>query len=749
VYARDIVIDQSTHVVQYLPPPAVPIRPVKLSPPAPHLAGREGLLFQINGRLTAAGSWPRVLALHGLGGAGKTSIAVEYARRHEGEYGLIWELAAEEPTVLVAGFAQLALVLGLRDSADGLDPVDSVHAALAARIDSWLLILDNAPDEAAVRNVLPPVGRGHVLITSRSAAWSDIIGVEVPVLERQAATEYLLARAGEADAQAAGQLVDALGALPLALAQAAAYIAQTGRTLTEYLSLLGAHRAQLLARGEVAGYAGRVASTWEIAFTRLRTTHPSSVALLQLLACYAPEAIPIGLLMSARGNVFEDIEIEAVLRPLLGEDPLALDDAIVGLRRYSLIGSPGRGLASLHRLVQAVTLDHLASDRRSAWREAAGHLLEAALPARTHDPLAWPIWAVLLPHALAVLDPLRPGINRIIEYSGAIGDFPTAKRLQEEVYVAAVDRLGAEHRDTLRARGGIARWIGQGGEPARARDLLRELLATSQRVLGPDDPVTLWVAAHLADWTGQSGDWALARDMCLKVLPERRRVSGDEDADTIWIWHETGFWVGQAGDAAGACVYYEEFLPVAERVLGADHFDLLSFRNEYARFIGQSGDPARARDLCATLAAQITTGAEHPSTLWIRANLAWWTGKAGDAAGARDQFRELVPVWARVLGPEHPFTLVAWSNFAYWTGLAGDPASARDEYAAMLPIRRRVLGEDHPETLLMRENLARWTLEAGDLAAARDQYAALLASYEQAFGPDDEGTIRALSVVAE
>jgi hypothetical protein len=135
------------------------------------LAGRDELLVRLDDLLTGqAGSWPRIAVLSGLGGIGKTSVAVEYAHRHLAEFGVVWQLAAEDPAVLMAGMAELAAQLGARAQADLRDPVASVHAALAACPAPWLLIFDNAHDERSARAVVPPAGRGRVRLESRAAA---------------------------------------------------------------------------------------------------------------------------------------------------------------------------------------------------------------------------------------------------------------------------------------------------------------------------------------------------------------------------------------------------------------------------------------------------------------------------------------------------------------------------------------------------------------------------------------------------
>lgn len=119
--------------------------------------------MDLGAQLTASPGYPgpRVAVLCGMGGAGKTSVAVEYAHRLLGEVGVCWQLAAEDPGVLAAGFGVLAAQLGARDLMDVRDPVAAVHAALARSQSGWLLIFDNAADLQSLQAFIPPAGRGQ------------------------------------------------------------------------------------------------------------------------------------------------------------------------------------------------------------------------------------------------------------------------------------------------------------------------------------------------------------------------------------------------------------------------------------------------------------------------------------------------------------------------------------------------------------------------------------------------------------
>ena len=346
--------------------------------------------------------------------------------------------------------------------------------------------------------------------------------------------------------------------------------------------------------------------------------------------------------------------VAPVLVPLLDDD-LARDEAVAGLRRFSLISAPRGGLVSVHRLVQAITLDQLPRRRRAAWRRAAAAVIEAALPGDPQDPGCWPVFAALLPHAQAALDPASDGMYQLARYLGASGSYAAALAVQRQVLHAREETRGAEHPDTLTARADLASWTGEAGDPAGARDQFAALVPVSERVSGAEHPDTLTARANLAYWTGEAGDAAGARDQFAALLPVRERVSGAEHPDTLIARANLARWTGEAGMRPG---------------------------------------PGTSSPRCCRSASGSRRRAPRHAHRPLQPGLLDRGG--GDPAGARDQFAALLPVRERVLGAEHPDTLTARANLARWTGEAGDAAGARDQFAALLPVRERVLGAEHP-----------------------------------------------------
>jgi hypothetical protein len=647
---------------------------LRLAPRPVFLAGRQELLADLDVRLAGNDTGPQVIALCGLAGAGKTSAAVEYAYRHLAEVGVLWQFPAEDATVLAAGFAELAAQLGARRLADARDPVASVHAVLANVPVPWLLIFDNAANMASVAPFLPPAGTGRVLITSQNPNWPGQV-LDIPVLTLEVAARFLADRTGASDRQAAAELASELGGLPLALEQAASYVVASGENLAGYLALFRQRRPDLLARGEPTGYSKTVAATWSLAFEQLLQTQPEAIGLLRLIACCAPEAVPLRLLLRSRPWLAGKFgtEVAPTLISLLN-DPLGARDAIAGLRRYSLVTPAGDGSVSVHRLVQAVTVDQMPAELGRQWQQAAAVLIEDAIPGDTDSPETWQVCAVLLPHAQVALADDGDGMARIVHYLGSSGNYGAARDLQRRVLDARERILGPEHPHTLIARRQLARWTGEAGDPAAAQDLLAGLLPVFERVLGPEHRHTLGTRHQLARWTGHAGDPAAARDLFAELLPVRERIQGPEHPHTLAIRYHVATWAGEAGDPAAARDLLAALIPVRERVQGT----------------------------------------EHQETLITRYQLAIWTGKAGNPAAARDLLAALLPVFERVLGPEHPRTLTTRYQLASWTGKAGNPAAARDLLAALLRVFERVLGPEHPHTVTTRHALAIWTGHADD-----------------------------------
>ena len=355
--------------------------------------GREQALADLRAAL-ATGNGVVLQAVHGLGGIGKSRLAAYYAATRSGDYSLVWWIRADTQEKIQDGLEALADVLEPALS-EALPPKARRERATQwlACHDGWLLILDNVNDPNHIAWLTGKVKAGQFLITSRLATgWHNIASavVRLDVLSLSEAME-LLTRVAPRQVDGAEELCLELGCLPLAIEQAAAYIAQTGDTPRAYLALLAQFPAEMFATDSLvfSGEAGRtIARIWRVTLDRL-APDPLAGKILRILAWYAPDPIP-----------------RTILKGL--DHPLYLHKAIGQLGAYGMITIGDDMTVTVHRLVQAVTRTPDPADphRTAALidkaRSHATTQLAGAVPTTWDDPDKWPDWRTLLPHIEAL-----------------------------------------------------------------------------------------------------------------------------------------------------------------------------------------------------------------------------------------------------------------------------------------------------------------------------------------------------------
>ncbi len=324
----------------------------------PHFTGREELIQHLRRNLTAgtATALTQTAAIHGLGGVGKTQLAIEYAYRFKDDYDVVWWLRAEDPVLLAGDCTALARALDLdeKDAREQAIIIEAVRRWLETH-GRWLLVYDNAEDPKVVRDALPRAPTGHVLITSRNPAWGGIAqALPLDRWPRAESIRFLRERRGEADDRAADRVAEALGDLPLALEQAAAYCEQTGTTLNDYADLLEQGYGAELWR-EPRDLERTVAAVWEVSFSKVEADSPAAAALLTLCAFLAPDTIPLDAIRDGAAELPEPLKGAAAR-------PVAFNSAVGALLRYSLARRDGEAL-SIHRLVQAITRDRITHEK--------------------------------------------------------------------------------------------------------------------------------------------------------------------------------------------------------------------------------------------------------------------------------------------------------------------------------------------------------------------------------------------------
>ena len=465
--------------------------------------GRDGLLVSVRERLLGADR-AVVQALHGMGGVGKTQLAIEYAHRFARTYDVAWWISAEQSGLIGDQFAALGAALGCVQAGAGIEVVQAaVLSELRAR-GQWLLVFDNAENPAAVGPWLPG-GSGHALITSRERGWGEIAEpVEVDVLARPESRAILQKRVSGLTEADADQLAAELGDLPLAIAQAAGFMAATGMEAAEYLGLLRSRASELLDQGTPWPYPQSLAAATQLIADRLAGEDPAAAELADLCAFFAPEPIPKELFTDAPHVLPAGLAS-------LASDPLAWRLTVARLVRHSLARSDRRGL-QMHRLTQAILRERLTPEQATATRQRTETILAASNPGDPPNPITWPRWAQLIPHLLAadLADTedyfLRSLACDACWYLLVRGDFGAAYDLASDLREHWRARLGDDHTAMLVVVHYLAWALRAMGRYAAARNLDQDSLTRERRLHGDDAPNTLVSAFHLAIDLRQLGE---------------------------------------------------------------------------------------------------------------------------------------------------------------------------------------------------------------------------------------------------
>jgi hypothetical protein len=543
-------------------------------------------LFQA---VDTAGTAVLTQVMSGLGGVGKSQLAAAYARSNAGELDMLVWVSASSRDAIQGGYAQGVKRLGHDVEGDGEQAAAWFLAWLETTDRQWLIVLDDLADPADLRGLWPRGPRGRVLVTTRRTdAVLSTHGrrrVDVGLFTSVEARDYLVAKLGTVTAGGcveriveAAELAADLGYLPLALAQAAAFVldhADPGETCARYRTRL-ADRRRALAElfPDDAGaddYQTTVAATWSISVDAADKLQPRGVArpLLQVLSVLDPHGIPADLittdaiidLVSTNPSPHPD-PITAVVGETAGLGVSALDcqDALRNLARLSLLTisrdptSPGGVQRVLvHALVQRASIEHLPPPRLATLVRAGADALLQMWPGIERD---LQLSQLLRANAATLAE--RPGqalwqpdshelLARAGESLGASGLVTAAAAYWTQLVHEADDVLGPDHPDTLAARHNLAAWRGHAGDPAGAAIATEDLLTDQLRVLDSDHPGTLLTRGNLARWRGEAGDPADAATAFEDLLTDQLRVLGPDHPDTLSTRDNLAHWRDQAG----------------------------------------------------------------------------------------------------------------------------------------------------------------------------------------------------------
>jgi tetratricopeptide (TPR) repeat protein len=746
-----------------------------------NFTGREELMARLSQRLSqrltseVTAVLPEVTAvlpeaLHGMGGVGKSQIAIEYVYRNSRDYSLVWWVPSEQTSLIVQSLIELGEQMGLRVGADR-SAVPAVLEALrvGTPYSNWLLVFDNAEDPQEVRKFFPNDGPGRVMVTSRNSQWSSLASsLEVDVFAREESVALIRRRSPQIPDDSADRLAETLGDLPLAVEQAAVWLAETGMPVNQYLDLFDTKYAELLQVTPPPDYDLPVAAAWNVSLDRLRESHPAALQLLQVCAFFAPEPIDWDLFSAVRG-----VAAPTALRATL-DDPIKLGRAVREIGRYALARIDHRkSTIQVHRLVQRVLIQQMNTQERAEMRHCAHEILANADPRNPQRSADWPRYSSLLPHVRAsgMVDCEDPWVRQLVlnetRFLLARSDYQEALEVAERAGDIWRRTLGDDHEHVLeidQVRAEVLRWRNRYAE---AFELQAQTVERCQQVLGDRHPATQRAVSFLALLHRARGDFAGARYLDQQAYEALLREYGPDDPGTLQAAHNYAVSLRLSSDIKDLEEAYrvdEDTYQRRVEVLGDDHRQtMLSLHclfinvQELGRYQEASDGQGKLRERALAM-----LGEDHPMTAWASRELAVARRKlgihqdayvlslrvleyhrsrpaedkhmlawallnhatdlrqTGDLEGAAELGREAMEICRNVLGSDHPHTHATATNLAVTLRLLGRVEEARELNQGAVDGLSRMLSPQHVRTLVAKANLASDFAHLGETRRAHE-----------------------------
>jgi cellulose biosynthesis protein BcsQ/tetratricopeptide (TPR) repeat protein len=681
--------------------------------------GRDEALESLRERLAGGAIAVVQQTLYGLGGVGKTQLALEYAHRFAADYDLVWWISAEDASLVRSALAELAESLKLPTGDSVQERVEAVLEALRRGLPSgrWLIILDNADDSADLRDLLPQ-GPGHVLITSHNQSWArQVAGVEVDVFSRAESVAYLCRRVSGLSETDAGLVAEMLGDLPLAIELAAAWLTETAMPVEEYLRLQRTKLSEMLQDGPAPGYPGSLTATWLLSLQRLRGDTPAAARLLELCAMLGAEPIPTWLLSSPR-FVEQLLPFDEGLR-----DPIRHGGLIREIGRYGLASIDfGRNSIQIHRLVQQVIRDEMGVAGRDANRAMVHTILAALNLGDTDDPNSWSDYEELRPHlgpcrALSSPIPeLRQLVSGMVRYLWQISDYTGCQELAALAVAAWAEPFGPDDLTTLMVRFNVGNSLRSQARYDEAFQVNQEVFDRFIRAVGENDAYTLMAAGGLAADYRARGDYQAARKLDEETYGRWRDGYGEEHRRTMMAANNLALSLRFVGEFERARSMDQRNYHRRHRLLGPRHLYTLISASNYGRGLRDTGEFRRSYQLLdeTVRACREVLGADNPETLRVAKNLSVTLRKLGRFELARTLSLDTLVRYRRLHNPAHPEVLAGQMNLAGDDSALGDDAGARSRAENVYLSYQRGLGETHPFTLICANNVGILMGKVGD-----------------------------------
>ncbi|OAF59174.1 hypothetical protein VC83_04384 [Pseudogymnoascus destructans] len=709
-----------------------------------HFVGREDILGQLD--LGGEQEEPKKHQRHalvGLGGVGKSQIAIEYAyraRKCQPQISVFW-IQASTKTRFEQAYKEMAERLEIpgRDNPKA-NVLQLVYNWLSDEANGqWHMILDNVDD--GTNDLVNTFGKLVLVEPMKEKDSVDLLKTKIPV-----------DKCSEADLK---ELAQALEGIPLAITHAAAYIRSRPRvTVSMYLSLFReseANQATLLNNNETKdlrrdhSIRHAVITTWQITFEQIRKTSPEAAELLSLMAMFERQGIPESVLYDGRGR-------------------LQFEDAVALLTSFSLIKAQstkqpeqqvGEYIFQMHELVQLATKKWLEVQMQvGRWQKASLHIMAAAFPSGQHE--TWAACRVLLPHARkvlgyvleeteATLDRVRIADNTV-RYLLLTGEYAAAEQIGRTAVVGREGVLGVEHPDTLISVSQLGLVLSRQGKYKEAEAMHQRALQGMEKVLGVEHPDTLSGVSQLGLVLERQGKYKEAEAMERRALGGREKVLGVEHPDTLSGVSNLGSVLSRQGKYEEAEAMERRALGGREKVLGVEHPDTLISVSQLGLVLSRQGkyEEAEAMHQRALQGMEKILGEEHPDTLSSVSNLGSVLSRQGKYEEAEAMHWRALQGMEKMLGVEHPDTLNGVSNLGSALEGQGKYKEAEAMHQRALQGMEKMLGVEHPDTLSSMANLASMYCEQSRWDEAEELQVQVIVTRKRVLGTEHQDTLSSI-----
>jgi tetratricopeptide (TPR) repeat protein len=700
----------------------------------PRFTAREPQLAQLD-RLLFVTDYTTKVAIMGLGGVGKTQLALELLFRTKQKHpycSVIW-IPATNIESLHQAYLDVARQLGMPGWEDDKADIKRLVQAHLSKESTgqWLLVFDNADDmemwvpkagsglqpeqeSRPLIEYLPKSKQGAILFTTRDRRLAVKLAqqniVEVWAMGEEAAARllrnYLVDPKLTNNRQDTSDLLSQLTYLPLAIIQAAAYINENGLAIADYLSLLEEQEEvviDLLSEefeddGRYRDVKNPIATTWLISFEQIRRRNLLAAEYLSFMACVEPKDIP-----------------ESLLPP--GPTRKKELDAIGTLLGYSFITRRSTDMAfDLHRLVHLATRNWIRKEGQIALlTEKAIVRLGDVFPDSSHENRN--LWRTYLPHVRCVLESdvinkdWESRINLLWKYGSCLyedGRWGEAEKIDVQVLEIRKEKLGPDHLDTLNSMANLAETYREQGRQDKSAKLGLQVVEIQRKKLGAEHPDTLNSMANLAVTYSEQGREDEAEKLGVQVMEIRKEKLGADHPDTLTSMANLAVTYSEQGRQDEAEKLKVQVMEIQKKKLGVDHPDTLTSMANLAVTYSEQGRPDEAEKLGLQVMEirKEKLGADHPSTLNSMANLAETYRKQGRQDKSAKLGLQVVEIQKKKLGAEHPDTLNSMANLAVTYSEQGREDEAEKLKVQVMEIRKKKLRVDHPDTLTSMANLA-------------------------------------------